>query len=38
MSQGGGLGGRLMGILGFIVVIAALNGLSMAFDWGFYFY
>jgi len=39
MSRGGGgLGGRLFGILGFIGVVVLLNVLSQAFDWGFYFY
>jgi hypothetical protein len=35
---GRGGGGRLLGILGFIGLIVLLNVLSMAFDWGYYFY
>lgn len=39
MSEGGGgIGGRLLGLLGFIGILVLLNVLSMAFDWGYYFY
>ncbi len=38
MSEGGGGGGRLMGILGFVGLIILLNVLSQVFDWGYYFY
>ena len=38
MAQGGGLGSRLLSIVGFLVFLAVLNGLSWAMDWGWYFY
>ncbi len=37
MSDGEG-GSQIAGIVGFIVVLAVLNGLSYLFDWGWYFY
>ncbi len=39
MSEGGGgIGGKLISVGVFIGVLILLNVLSMAFDWGYYFY
>ena len=38
MSDDEGMGSGVFRILGFIGIIVLLNGLSYAFDWGFFFY
>jgi hypothetical protein len=36
MAKGGG--GGVLGIVGFIVILLVVNGLSWLFGWGWYFY
>ena len=36
MSDRGG--GGIIGFLGFVAILAILNGLSYAFNWGWYFW
>ncbi len=35
MAKGGGGG---LGLVGFVVILLILNGLSWMFNWGWYFY
>lgn len=39
MSEGqGGIGGGIIGLLGFVGIIVLLNALSYFFNWGYMFY
>lgn len=38
MSQGGGIGRRLLGVGGFILALVVFNGLSYFFNWGWILY